>query len=151
MKNIHNFIFYSVNKWNKKIMHLSGFVDPSFYPGCMIVALVIIIPISFISAIAGFYFDVKYLWYNYPFTAIIPLPISLIIYFYYGYKKRYLKIYDIFINMEIIKKRRLKLFSILYLIFVFCIFFIFGDIARELNGGEGAFYTDFFIKLLGLD
>lgn len=66
----------------------------------------------------------------YKYFALIVLAIAL---FYVNNKKRYLKILKHNSNISDRKKKRLRIISIVYLLFLFVAFFLLGILLREYN------------------
>jgi hypothetical protein len=66
----------------------------------------------------------------YKYFALIALAIAL---FYTNNKKRYLKILEHNSKVSKRKKKKIKIYSIIYLLFLFIAFFLLGALIREYN------------------
>jgi hypothetical protein len=147
MKIFFNYIFYVVYWWNNKIMKISGFTNPSYFPSCVIIGLLISMYFFIFFDIIGICFNMNLLWSNYTFSIFIPLIFTIIVCFFYSYNKNYKKAIKSILRMNISKRKKVKVYSFIHIFLILTLFFIMGDIIREIKHNDAPSYIKYFEKL----
>ncbi|MPL88153.1 hypothetical protein SDC9_34169 [bioreactor metagenome] len=147
---LYKYLFYSVSYIVKKYDRLWRVGDVYFISGAFFVGIIIAAKILSLLDIFGFLIYKPLIWQNYKILAFLPLTFGILSCIYFAYKRRCDKIYTEIENMDKNRKRKYKIINIIHVILVLSIYFMLGDIGRELNVHDGPAYTEYLIRVLGI-
>lgn len=149
----YKYLFYLINKLYQKLENLLKTGETPFYVGSVLVGAIICFTIFDIFTILRYSIDDFFNLDNYPQPQLnisIMIGVQVLSTLYFGYKQKYLKVYNEISLLSKGKKVFYLVTNLIYVFIVMAIFFISSDIQRELNFGDGKLCAEYFIKIFNI-
>ena len=142
---LYKYLFYSVSYIIRKYDRFWKVGDTYFVGGAGMVGCFIALTIMSTMSIVGFFIYRPMIWSNYKILIYLPITLVIISCIYFGYKRRCDRVYEEIKNMDKRKKKIYKVLNITHILFILSIYFLTGDIARELNCHDGPSHAVYLI------
>lgn len=148
---LYKYLFYSASYVVKKYDRIWKVEDMYFIWGAGFVGYFIALTIMNIMDIVGIFIYRPMIWSNYKILIYLPITLGIISCIYFGYKRRCDTVYEKIKNMDKRKKKIYKILNIIHILFILSIYFLTGDIVRELNCHDGPSHAVYLIRVLGIE
>jgi len=148
---LYKYLFYSASYVVKKYDRIWEVKDMYFAWGAGFVGAFIALTIMNIMDIVGIFIYRPMIWSNYKILIYLPITLGIISFIYFGYKRRCDIVYEEIKNMDKRKKKIYKILNITHILFTLSIYFLTGDIVRELNCHDGPSHAVYLIRVLGIE
>lgn len=148
---LYKYLFYSASYVVKKYDRIWKVEDMYFIWGAGFVGYFIALTIMNIMDIVGIFIYRPMIWSNYKILIYLPITLGIISCIYFGYKRRCDTVYEKIKNMDKRKKKIYKILNITHILFTLSIYFLTGDIVRELNCHDGPSHAVYLIRVLGIE
>ena len=148
---LYKYLFYSASYVVKKYDRIWNVGDMYFTWGAGFVGAFIAFTIMNIMSIIGLFIYRPMIWSNYKILSYLPITLGIISFIYFGYKRRCDTVYEGIKNMDKRKKKIYKILNITHILFTLSIYFLTGDIVRELNCHDGPSHAVYLIRVLGIE
>ena len=148
---LYKYLFYSASYVVKKYDRIWNVGDMYFTWGTGFVGAFIAFTIMNIMSIIGLFIYRPMIWSNYKILSYLPITLGIISFIYFGYKRRCDTVYEGIKNMDKRKKKIYKILNITHILFTLSIYFLTGDIVRELNCHDGPSHAVYLIRVLGIE
>lgn len=148
---LYKYLFYSASYVVKKYDRIWNVGDMYFTWGAGFVGAFIAFTIMNIMSIIGLFIYRPMIWSNYKILSYLPITLGIISFIYFGYKRRCDTVYEKIKNMDKRKKKIYKILNITHILFTLSIYFLTGDIVRELNCHDGPSHAVYLIRVLGIE
>ena len=129
---IYKYLFYSISYLVRKYDRFWNVGNSYFLYGGIWVGAMIGISLLNIINILGLLFNEKLFWIHYKPFIYLPLILGLLITAYFGYGKRYARVYKEMEKLEKSKKVIYKIINIIHIILVWGTFFQLSNIIRDI-------------------
>ena len=147
---IYKYLFYSISFLVKKYDRFWNVGNTYFIGGAMLVGIMIAITTLNLLNILGIFFYNPLIWSNYYVLAYLPIMFGLSSVIYFGYKRRCDRVFDEILKMDLQKKIKYKIINVVHVVIVWGIYFMLGDIVREIYFHDGPSYAAFLVRILCL-
>lgn len=149
---IFKYLFFFISWFNKKCDFGGGTDEYCYYGASAFVGLSMAVLIYGVIDIACILLITNVNEYNSVSTIMYMLiPVMVLLsFFYYRQNNRWDKIYKEIHSSLLSKKVKYGMYCLLYILFAFGLWFICGDIIRELKTQRGPSYTKDIIEALNL-